>query len=272
MPRGKRAASRHRARARRVGGNEVRRDLLRAALDRDGDRRRRSPHRVRERRQPAARPRDGQAERNRGSARDRRQPRQTDPSAAHRRHRAGVTGREPDCCSRSGPRRSWLRAGRPAEQVVLESHFDLRVLGFTAGVSIATALLFSLAPALRATRARRNRGSVGRSTSQNRLGRALVVVQVTLSVLLLCGAGLFTNAPQPERGRLRSGSRRHPHDAGRGRRAGTHGNAEDSSGISRRPCPARCNLARLRGACTRCRVCLPPRLRRYESAEPQYPW
>jgi hypothetical protein len=61
-----------------------------------------------------------------------------------------------------------------AEQVVLESHFDLRVLGFTAGVSIATALLFSLA-----------------STSQNRLGRALVVVQVTLSVLLLCGAALF---------------------------------------------------------------------------------
>ena len=40
----------------------------------------------------------------------------------------------------------------PAERVVLEPHFDLRVLGFTAGVSVATALLFSLAPALRATR------------------------------------------------------------------------------------------------------------------------
>ena len=79
-----------------------------------------------------------------------------------------------------------------AEQVVLESHFDLRVLGFTAGVSIATALLFSLAPALRATRVGAAKpGSVGRSTSQNRLGRALVVVQVALSVLLLCGAGLF---------------------------------------------------------------------------------
>jgi predicted permease len=80
----------------------------------------------------------------------------------------------------------------PAERVVLEPHFDLRVLGFTAGVSIATALLFSLAPALRATDVDAAKpGSVVRSTPQNRLGRALVVVQVTLSVLLLCGAALF---------------------------------------------------------------------------------
>jgi predicted permease len=80
----------------------------------------------------------------------------------------------------------------PAERVVLQPHFDLRVLGFTAGVSIATALLFSLAPALRATRVDAAKpGSVVRSTPQNRLGRALVVVQVTLSVLLLCGAALF---------------------------------------------------------------------------------
>src|SRR4029079_15182122 len=37
----------------------------------------------------------------------------------------------------------------PAETLVLEPQFDLRVLGFTAGVSISTALLFSLVPALR---------------------------------------------------------------------------------------------------------------------------
>jgi predicted permease len=80
----------------------------------------------------------------------------------------------------------------PARRVVLEPHFDLRVLGFTAGVSIATALLFSLAPALRATRVDAAKpGSVVRSTPQNHLGRALVVVQVTLAVLLLCGAALF---------------------------------------------------------------------------------
>jgi predicted permease len=79
-----------------------------------------------------------------------------------------------------------------AGHLVLEPHFDLRVLSFTAGVSIATAVLFSLAPALRATRIDAAKpGSVVRSTPQNRLGRALVVVQVTLSVLLLCGAALF---------------------------------------------------------------------------------
>src|SRR6185436_13801732 len=75
---------------------------------------------------------------------------------------------------------------------VLEPHFDLRVLGFTAGVSVATALLFSLAPALRATRVDAAKPApAGGTATDNRLGRALVVVQVTLSVLLLCGAALF---------------------------------------------------------------------------------
>src|SRR5262249_22128569 len=70
--------------------------------------------------------------------------------------------------------------------------FDLRVLGFAAGVSLATALLFSLAPALRATHVQAAKpGTVAKATPQNRLGRVLVVVQVTLSVLLLCGAALF---------------------------------------------------------------------------------
>ena len=85
----------------------------------------------------------------------------------------------------------------PAERVVLDPHFDLRVLSFTAGVSVATALLFSLAPALRATRVDAAKpGTVARSTSPNRLGRGLVVVQVTLSVLLLCGAALFVRTLQ----------------------------------------------------------------------------
>jgi predicted permease len=80
----------------------------------------------------------------------------------------------------------------PAERLVLEPRFDLRVLSFTAGLSIATALLFSLAPALRATHVDAAKPESGvRSTSRNRLGRTLVVVQVTLSVLLLCGAALF---------------------------------------------------------------------------------
>ncbi len=80
----------------------------------------------------------------------------------------------------------------PAERVVLEPHFDLRVLGFTGAVSITTALLFSLAPALRATRVDAAKpAAAGGTSTHNRLGSALVVVQVTLSVLLLCGAALF---------------------------------------------------------------------------------
>jgi putative ABC transport system permease protein len=80
----------------------------------------------------------------------------------------------------------------PAERVVLEPHFDVRVLAFTAGISVATALLFSLAPALRATRVDAAKpAAAGGTATHNRLGRALVVVQVTLSVLLLCGAALF---------------------------------------------------------------------------------
>ena len=81
--------------------------------------------------------------------------------------------------------------GGPDGSVVLEPHFDARVLAFTAGVSIATALLFSLAPALRATRVDAAKPGHAGATVHNRLGRTLVVVQVTLSVLLLCGAALF---------------------------------------------------------------------------------
>jgi predicted permease len=74
----------------------------------------------------------------------------------------------------------------------LEPRFDLRVLGFTTGVAIATALLFSLAPALRATRVDAAKPAApGGAPVHNRFGQSLVVAQVTLSVLLLCGAGLF---------------------------------------------------------------------------------
>ena len=151
----------------------------------------------------------------------------------------------------------------PAERVVLEPHFDLRVLGFTAGVSVATALLFSLAPALRATRVDAAKpGAAGGTTTHNHLGRALVVVQVTLSVLLLCGAALFLrtlhNLNSSSFG-LRS--RRRVDDAGRGHGAGPDRAAEDSRGVSRRPCAARRDLERLhraraRGAgCVVCRGC-----------------
>ena len=73
---------------------------------------------------------------------------------------------------------------------------DARVLGFTFIVSLATALLCGIAPALRATRIalgsslKEGRGAVS-VTSRTPLAKALIVSQVALSLVLLIGAGLF---------------------------------------------------------------------------------
>ena len=80
--------------------------------------------------------------------------------------------------------------------LVFELGIDLRVLGFTIVVSLATGLLFGLAPALRATRADLNSALKDNSrnlasASRPFLTKALVVVQVSLSIVLLIGAALF---------------------------------------------------------------------------------
>lgn len=73
---------------------------------------------------------------------------------------------------------------------------EARVLGFAAGVSLLSALLFGLVPALRATQVdlttalRPTQGTTSPAGAR-RLGRWLVGCQVGLSVLLLVGAGLF---------------------------------------------------------------------------------
>lgn len=71
-----------------------------------------------------------------------------------------------------------------------------RVLAFTIGVSALCAFVFGIAPALRATRIEPNASlKGGKSTTlsplKNPLGKAFVVAQVALSLLLLVGAGLF---------------------------------------------------------------------------------
>ncbi len=80
--------------------------------------------------------------------------------------------------------------------VVFDFNVDMRVALFTLGLSIITALLFGLVPAMRASRpdlvgslkdGPALFGRVGRS----RLRNALVVVQVALSLVLLATAGLF---------------------------------------------------------------------------------
>jgi predicted permease len=82
------------------------------------------------------------------------------------------------------------------EMTALEPSLDLRVFGFTLLLSVLTGLVFGTVPALRATRldltptlkdAARGSSAMGRSL----LSKSLVVVQVSLSVLLLIGAGLL---------------------------------------------------------------------------------
>jgi putative ABC transport system permease protein len=79
--------------------------------------------------------------------------------------------------------------------VFLDLGLDWRILGFTALIAIATAILFGVAPALRASRVQPNealkeqgRGVVGERFG---LGNLLVVMQVALSVILVVAAGLF---------------------------------------------------------------------------------
>ena len=80
--------------------------------------------------------------------------------------------------------------------VFLDLGLDWRVLAFTTLVSIVTALLFGVAPALRASRVRPNEAlkEQGRGISTDRrfsMGNILVVVQVALSLILVVAAGLF---------------------------------------------------------------------------------
>jgi len=78
----------------------------------------------------------------------------------------------------------------------LDLNIDSRMLAFTAGVAILTGLLFGLAPAWRGTRVNPQlamkanaRGLI--EGGRFGLGKALVVVQVALSLVLLIGAGLM---------------------------------------------------------------------------------
>jgi predicted permease len=79
--------------------------------------------------------------------------------------------------------------------VFLDLGLDWRILSFTALIAIATAILFGVAPALRASRVQPKEAlkEQGRGVVAERfaLGTVLVVVQVALSVILVVAAGLF---------------------------------------------------------------------------------
>jgi predicted permease len=84
----------------------------------------------------------------------------------------------------------------PAEQqTAISTSLDFRLFAFAFGVTMMTGVLFGMVPALQATRPRlattlkEESGSV--AGGGLRLRKALVVVQVAFSLLLLIGAGLF---------------------------------------------------------------------------------
>ena len=92
-----------------------------------------------------------------------------------------------------------LLLARGEQTFTLHAELNWRVLGVAAAISIATGVLFGLAPALQATRvdvagslkeARAGR-SGGRSFWGAGLGRVLVAGQIALSLLMLVAAGLF---------------------------------------------------------------------------------
>jgi predicted permease len=89
----------------------------------------------------------------------------------------------------------------PFEGVALtvSSRLDARVVLFALGLSLATAVLVGLVPALQATRpnlvhALKEEGAVAGASGPLRFRKGLVIAQVALSALLLVGAGLFTRS------------------------------------------------------------------------------
>jgi len=93
---------------------------------------------------------------------------------------------------------AFLRDAAPQLPRLRDATVDGRIIAFTTGLAALTTLLCSLAPALHATRVDllRRLAQGGRSVARGRLGaqRILVVVQVTLAIVLLTGAGLVVRS------------------------------------------------------------------------------
>ncbi|HUJ32212.1 MAG TPA: ABC transporter permease [Candidatus Acidoferrum sp.] len=89
--------------------------------------------------------------------------------------------------------------------LTLDAHVDQRVLLGTAAVSILTALIFGILPAMRSsslslqTVLKEEAGSVSAAFHKGRLSSGLVVAQIALSLLLLVCAGLFTRSLEKAR-------------------------------------------------------------------------
>jgi predicted permease len=89
--------------------------------------------------------------------------------------------------------------GNGQENFTVHADLNWHVLAATAGLAIATGLLFGLAPALQATRGdllpalkeSRTSGGFARANGTGKLSRGLLVLQMALSLVILVAAGLF---------------------------------------------------------------------------------
>ena len=85
-----------------------------------------------------------------------------------------------------------------ADAITIDAHPSVAVLGFACGLSLLTGILFGLAPAWMASQTNPagalKSGGRGTTTGASLLQRGLVVLQAALSLVLLVGAGLFTQS------------------------------------------------------------------------------
>ena len=96
---------------------------------------------------------------------------------------------------------AWASAVRLAQPPYwLQFVIDYRVVAYVAGMCVLTGVLFGLAPALHVSRDNQNealkdggRGNIG-SRRAGRFGSGLVVAELALTVILLCGAGLMVRS------------------------------------------------------------------------------
>jgi putative ABC transport system permease protein len=93
---------------------------------------------------------------------------------------------------------SLMTASAPMLPRVGRIDLDVPVLGFALALSMATGLIFGLAPAIQATRLdlrdvlnQETRGSSGGGVGHHRLRSALVVAEIALALVLLVGAALM---------------------------------------------------------------------------------
>jgi len=86
-----------------------------------------------------------------------------------------------------------------SDAVYLDLPLDWRIFAFTAAIALVAALVFGVAPALRAARgapidAIKDRGRSSAASGRPMVANSLVLTQVVLSLVLVVGAGLFVRS------------------------------------------------------------------------------